>query len=476
MIDVPQHAAQVALLNDLLRGKSAWSQLVWINLWTPYLLGYALLLPLVQIFSIATAIKLLLSAAYVCFVAGCFLLRRKFGSDEGLDIYAAVGFFGFAYYWGFLTFVVAAPLALAFVLLSIRLTEKPSFARALAVFIAGLLLLISHGLAFAFAFLIGGALCCLSWVSTRLSLWPAAPFLGLSLCTAIYMWWSRATEADQGAQWSLDFKPEWGLARLLGISLSPFTGNLSSGPNNLVYAECFTILVLAPWIMGLRIGLTRKERLIPLIITLLIMLAVPSEAANTAFLYERFGLFLLPVYAWAFEPLQAPGAPLKTTRRYRLGQLAIVAASAWVLGTNAVHSWNFGREQRGIDSTIERMDEGQRALMLVFDHASAGAANRDVWVHYGAWYQAERRGFVDFNFGWFAPMIVRFRRELVPPIEPGFEWNAGDFDWVRHRGADYKYFFVRGRAPDSIFAQAECPPVPIWHGDSWTIFEQKPCR
>jgi hypothetical protein len=166
MIDVPQHAAQVGLLNDLLRGESAWSELVWINLWTPYLLGYALLLPLVQIFSIATAIKLLLSAAYVCFVAGCFLLGRKFGSDEGLDIYAAAGFFGFAYYWGFLTFLVAAPLVLAFVLLSIRLTEKPSLARALAVFIVGLLLLVSHGLAFAFAFLIGGALCTWNWVRT----------------------------------------------------------------------------------------------------------------------------------------------------------------------------------------------------------------------------------------------------------------------------------------------------------------------
>jgi hypothetical protein len=476
MIDVPQHAAQAALLDDLLRGKSAWSELVWINLWTPYLLGYALLLPLIQIFSVATAIKLLLSAAYVCFVGGCFLLRRKFGSDEGLDIYAAVGFFGFAYYWGFLAFLVAAPLALGFVLLSIRLTEKPSLARALALFLIGLLLLVSHGLAFAFAFLIGGALCTWNWVRTRLSLWLAAPFLGLSLCTAIYMWWSRSIEAAQGAPWSFGFRPDWGLARFLNIPLSPFTGYLLPTLDNIDYAACFAILMFAPWIMGLRIDPKRPQRLIPLTITLLILLFVPSEAANAAFLYERFGLFLLPAYAWAFQALQVPGSSRATIRRYRLGQLAIVAASAWVLGTNAVHGWNFGREQRGIDAVIERLDEGQRALMLVFDNASAAAANRNVYLHYATWYQAERKGFVDFNFAWFAPLIVRFRRELVPPVEPDFECDPARFDWVRHRGANYKYFFVRGRYPDSLFARAECPPEPIWRGDSWTVFERKTCR
>jgi hypothetical protein len=99
-----------------------------------------------------------------------------------------------------------------------------------------------------------------------------------------------------------------------------------------------------------------------------------------------------------------------------------------------------------------------------------------VYLHYPAWYQAERKGFVDFNFAWLPPVIVRFRRELAPPVEPEFEWAPSSFDWARHRGADYKYFFVRGHFPDSIFAGAECPPSPIWRDDSWTVLKQKPCR
>ena len=46
MIDLPEHAAQVALLRDLLLGQSPWGDLFRINLFTPYLLGYALALPL----------------------------------------------------------------------------------------------------------------------------------------------------------------------------------------------------------------------------------------------------------------------------------------------------------------------------------------------------------------------------------------------------------------------------------------------
>src|SRR5580698_1531124 len=40
MEDFPQHVAQVTLLRDLLRGTSPWSDLLRINWFTPYLLGY----------------------------------------------------------------------------------------------------------------------------------------------------------------------------------------------------------------------------------------------------------------------------------------------------------------------------------------------------------------------------------------------------------------------------------------------------
>ena len=40
MTDLPQHAAQVATWHDLLLGRSTWEPLLYVNYFTPYLLGY----------------------------------------------------------------------------------------------------------------------------------------------------------------------------------------------------------------------------------------------------------------------------------------------------------------------------------------------------------------------------------------------------------------------------------------------------
>jgi hypothetical protein len=69
MADMPQHAAQVALLHDLLTGQSPWASEFRINLLTPYLIGYGLALPLSFIFSATTAVKIVLTGAFLAFVA-----------------------------------------------------------------------------------------------------------------------------------------------------------------------------------------------------------------------------------------------------------------------------------------------------------------------------------------------------------------------------------------------------------------------
>src|SRR5689334_20703882 len=64
MVDLPQHAGQVALLRDMLSGNSKWFSLFRINPATPYLIGYGLALPLSYLMPISAAIKLLISLSY----------------------------------------------------------------------------------------------------------------------------------------------------------------------------------------------------------------------------------------------------------------------------------------------------------------------------------------------------------------------------------------------------------------------------
>src|SRR4051812_35236964 len=71
MVDFPQHAAQISLLRDLVSGRSPWSSQLQINLLTPYLIGYGLASLLSFAMPVVYAMKLLLSVAYLLFIAVC---------------------------------------------------------------------------------------------------------------------------------------------------------------------------------------------------------------------------------------------------------------------------------------------------------------------------------------------------------------------------------------------------------------------
>ena len=47
--------------------------------------------------------------------------------------------------------------------------------------------------------------------------------------------------------------------------------------------------------------------------------------------------------------------------------------------------------------------------------------------------------------------MLRYKKDAIPKIYDGFEWNPLYFDWRRDNGANYYYFLVR--APLSIDRQ-----------------------
>jgi hypothetical protein len=101
MTDLPQHAGQVAVWHDLLLGTSPWQSLVYVNYFTPYLVGYGAALLLSFVMPVWAALNLLLAFAYYGLVAACVALRARLGGDRRLDWLFLPGFFGYAYSWGF---------------------------------------------------------------------------------------------------------------------------------------------------------------------------------------------------------------------------------------------------------------------------------------------------------------------------------------------------------------------------------------
>ncbi|HEV2531091.1 hypothetical protein [Phenylobacterium sp.] len=470
MIDLPQHAGQVALLHDLALGCSPWAGEIHVNLLTPYLIGYGLALPLAFVMSAAAALKVVLTAAYGAFIWACIAIRRELGASPRLDAFYAFSFFGFAYAWGMYTFLVAAPLGLAFIWLSIRYARSGLARQGAGLAALGLALLLSHGLVFLFAGAIGGLILLVRAKSVRQLIVRSWPFWILLAAAAAFAILTRQREAAITHDFAAKVVFGAWRAHLLSALLNPFDAPFSPWP-----AFCIPIFGL-PLIAGFRPDWRAREALVIVGGVLGAMLLAPHYAWSTALLYERFALFLPPAYAWLLR--EQPPAPDSLARRLqpRLGLIAGLAAAA-ILLQHARLSFEFGREQRDFDGVLAAAAPGQRALALIYDPTSQVDRSSNAYMHHALWYQAERGGFVDFNFAAFHPQIARFRPAATPAVDEIIAQNPTRFDWRADAGDRYRYIFVRsaGAPPAQMFQGATCAPVQIAAAGKWRLYEHRPC-
>jgi len=471
MIDLPQHAAQLMLLKAMAVGGSPWLDLFRLNPYTPYFIGFGLALPLAFVMTAAAALKTLLTVAYLCFVFASVQLRRQFGADSRMDWMAVPVFFGFTYLWGFFTFLVAAPVALWFILLADRHAGDTTARRSAGLVALGLVLMLSHGLCFLFACGIGGALATVNARSLRGWMRALIPYVVLGVVLVAYSAVRSRAEAQFGMPPTVP-AINWHVGLRHEILVYPFGAQW----HPLLVFACAALLA-APFALGLRLAPLRDlRRWVPAAMLFLVLGFVPHFAFETAFLYQRFGLFLFPIYALLF--VAHTGAE-GTWGPRRIAGLALLVLACWaVLGLQSVRTVRFAEEAAAFEEVTARIEPGQRALALIFDSKSQAFDGAGLYVHYASWYQAERSGHVDFNFAWLPQLIVRFKPEQLTPVAPTFARRPESFDWRLHRGTDYRYFFVRGddRAFREAIRYAECAPLVVSERGPWKVYEHAKCR
>ena len=471
MIDLPQHAGQLALLKQILSGDTRWAGLFQINPLTPYLIGFGLTLPLTFVMPIVAAMKLMLSLAYLAFVGMCILLRRHFEADARLDWLFVCSFFGFAWHWGFFTFLTAAPLGLWFILLADKQAQSGSLRQGLGLLATGLVLLVSHGLVFLFSLSLGVVMLVLRNRQSLQLLRRAWPHAGIVLGLLAYFIARGPTEAVlalpptvPSVMWQLGLRHEV-LYYAFGLSWAP------------PFALAALVMAAAPWLMGLRIERSRWPAIVPFGLLALGLTFVPSFMFETSFVYQRFAILLFPAYAWMFAAPSSAQALQATAWRGTAAVVLLALSCASVLGLNSIRNWNFGKESADFDLVASRIEPGQRALSLVFDRASPASGDIGTYVHYGAWYQAEHQGLIDFNFAWVPPQIVRYKLDARPPYAMGFAWRPERFDWGQHQADRYRYFLVRGEPanPSELFKGSTCAPKLAAQSGRWKAYERVPC-
>ncbi len=475
IIDLPQHAAQVALFRDILEGRSKWTDLFYINYFTPYLVGYGLAFLLSYLMPIAATFKVLLALGYYGFIYACVLLRKQFGSDRRLDWLFIPGYFGFAYIFGFFTFLLAAPLGLLFIALAYRYAHQPNIRMGIALALASFGLFFSHGLIFIFANIIGVVFIFLKHRQFGKIIKLIYPYIIAATLLVCYILIRITFEVDSIGDAAN--KIYWGFNKgRLTFPFMPLTRYVQDDKIMLPIGLGFLI---APFLLKSRLNIKNIYAFVPLALLVVIWFVIPSIALTSSSLYQRFAIFLLPCYGFIFCNPQLDTSALTGSKSIPalLANCLLPLLCCVFLGIQTERLIKFAHESMAFDELLAVTEPHQRALSLVFEKASPAAASLDAYLHYPLWYQAEKHGLVDFNFAIFLPQVVRFKPSTTPAVLPGLELHPEEFNWEKHQGYLYRYFFVRNSKPlpSSFFDNQQCKVNLIKSAGIWQLYESSDC-
>lgn len=467
MVDLPQHAAQMGLLHSLQKPDFPFSDLFWANWFSPYLLGYLLVWLVAPITGTALAAKLVVALCLAAFPPSVALLLQATGSDRRYAWLLIPTLYGFSFYWGFLNYIVAAPLGMLFLAALARHNRNATIGSAIGIALAIQCLFFFHALvwvlclAMGLLFVVFSNNSLLRRLRRSLLLLASLPMAAVWMAVTI----ARDSQMKDGITWDMGF-----------FRLDPFpliTGIQAESGGSLLGVALFAIPVL----LGGRPS-RKPERIIPFAGCLFVLLFWPDAFLGNSFTYQRFAIYLLPFFLLMLEPMSGDFS----SRRDRFLCAAVLVLAVGHTAGKSLAMAAFERESSGYREVIAHMNPRHRALSLVMDRYSEFFRG-PVYIHFPAWYQAEKQGVVDFNFANFYVQVVRYRLNKTPEAGPGFEWRPKSFNWKKHGADQYEYFVVRSpNDPGStIFGKSLCRVDRIVHSGDWWLYRQrpstdKPCR
>jgi hypothetical protein len=231
-------------------------------------------------------------------------------------------------------------------------------------------------------------------------------------------------------------------------------------------------LVLS-WPLWLGAKLTHKwRRYLPFASVLVLHMVTPYWLFGTAYVYERFAVFLIPASMFCFEHRSEELAGsswfgrLKLIVPHIMGFVAIVG----VLSITNVTFGKFRQNDKDFKEILTAMKPEKRVLQLIFDQGNAFKYSPP-YLHFGSWYQAEKRGEALPNFAHdrdAANVVLRYKgaARKFPSA-----WEPSSFNWTEHDGESYDYFLVRAHQSKKDFLEASGGKVAlISQKGAWQLF------
>ncbi len=451
LTDLPQHAAQIAIWKHLADPAYGFRDVFEVQYFTPYLFANALARLFAEVGSVLVALKLALTLAVLGLPLSLLYLLEVTRGDRW---WALAGFplsFGYAFLWGFFSYVLAVPLGVAYWAFVVDPRAEPGLRRALALTAFTTLLLATHLLIFGLCGLGAAALIGFSAKDLKTALVRLVP-LGVALLLAL-VWASgfRTPDARSGDHY------RYGLQRL--VELPALLLGYPEDVPSLLGGALLMILFLAS---GVRLA-KQRARWLPLVIWAALYLAVPRDFDNVAFLYPRLACMLVPAAILATEP----GA---SRVRPALVHGALVAIALGWMALVWTSFWAFDQDARQFDVVMRAMPPKQRIRSLIFERGSDYTPGGVPFLHFPVWYQVNKGGTTSFSFATSSLSVVVFRPERRRVVPAAIDWVPGNFDMAREQ-EDYDYFVVRAPVDlgRELFRNATRRITPEAHGGLWWL-------
>jgi hypothetical protein len=489
--DLPEHAAQIRsiLSFDFYRRDYV------VNWFTPYLLAYALTMAFAAFMSVTTAIKVVLSLALVGIPLATAALIRALRGNRFWVWTAFPICYSFSFYWGFFSYVVATPVVIAFFAFAVWYARQPLRPRPYALAAAfSLFLFFSHALGWLFAVTLGTVI---AMMENR-SDWAVKKASAFFAILPLVAYWASASGpaqppvpfgdhlADTASRVSdivffvLDDIIDRVERDLHWDRLQELASLAIGQPAMWDFVALVLLYLSAPLWLGARLSRDWR-RYAPLATTVAAYLLVPYWLFGTAYVYERFAVFLIPSSFFAFETAGRPGlgsgaaAPEAQGARARWRRWAGYGASlalvcVMLAETNRTFA-AFRENDAEFQAVIEAMKPGKRVLSLIFDQESP-LRYSPPYMHFAFWYQAEKLGsvspsFAESSVSQNSPVPFRAIVERSVPSP----WAPGTFDWTAHHGAEYDYFLIRsGASREGLFAKANGAVRLIVRRGPWQLY------
>lgn len=459
MVDVPQHAAQIMSLKAMLFGDNwAFSDLFEIKPFTPYWLGYGIAMALSVPFGIVLAVKLLVAGSLSLFTWAAARFCIRMGMPSAWAWMLLVLPYGVAFQWGFLNFVVAAPLGFLFLTTLLDLGGRRDWRAVLRIAAWLHCLFFAHILVAGFFCAAALLLLAAPWAGWRAWLQRCLPVFTIAPLGMLWLAGSllNTPSASDPIVWNIDAR-----------RIVDFLPMLVSAPDAMTGQIIGAIFLLAPFLSGAR----PKEywtAYLPFALYVAWMLFIPHYIAGSFFNYERFGIFGIPFYLLCFE--KKPDTQKKI--RSVVAPLGMALIAIAMIGWHSARAMVFNTEVTGYQAVIEKAAPEKKILMLDFD-LSSKASYAPLMLHMAGWYQAEHRGLAEFNFAHFWISPLQYKKHALAEFSQDFEWYPQSLDWHRHQGDSFQYVLMRRKLNGESWLKERSAAnvAPIAINGEWQLYE-----